>query len=583
MASIIGKLAVKIGVDAEELEKGVKKATQATRSAANALGKFSLAATGSIAAMSAAIVKANLSTIDSLAKTSDKLGLTTEALQGLRHAAELTGVSAGTMDTAVQRMTRRISEAAKGTGVAVGALDELGISIDSIRSLSPDEQMLKISGAMSQVASQSDRVRLAMQLFDTEGVALVNTLGAGEQALKDMMGEVDALGASISRVDAAKIEQANDAFFRASTAASGFGKQLTVAVSPVLTELTNSFIGMANEAGGVGSVATRAFDAVVKAAGHVANAIRGIEIAYNMVKLGGSVMGQAMMQVFAAMARGVENYVNFSIAGINKLIGAANSLGANISTIGEISAGSDFFSGMAESFGIQADEIQEKITSLAMAELPSSLVEKFVANARKKSEADAQAVIDSAKTIAEGTNAVWSDTYTGPGSAAYTDMLVGQNAELNEILLQQDADAAQRRLGMSQQFLGNMANLMNAGSRKLFAIGKAAALGNAIVEGYAAISKTMAATPYPWNIPLAAAQAAASFANVKSILSTSYGQKSAGVTYSGGQATVPTTQTQVASINIVGSEGASFSGDQIRGLIGQINEAVGDGVQLRTN
>ena len=77
-----------------------------------------------------ALIKSSLAVGDALGKTADKLGTTTEALAGLRHAADLTGVSNKTLDTSMQRLTRRLSEAKAGTGAAVKGLDALGLSAE---------------------------------------------------------------------------------------------------------------------------------------------------------------------------------------------------------------------------------------------------------------------------------------------------------------------------------------------------------------------------------------------------------------------------------------------------------------------
>ena len=95
---------------------GLKKISGAVFNMKNALvGAVGTAGFG-------ALIKSSINAGDELAKTADKLGVTTTALAGLRHAAELTGVSTGTMDMAMQRFTRRAAEAAQGTGEAKGSL-----------------------------------------------------------------------------------------------------------------------------------------------------------------------------------------------------------------------------------------------------------------------------------------------------------------------------------------------------------------------------------------------------------------------------------------------------------------------------
>jgi len=55
------------------------------------------------------LVKKAFSAIDAIAKTSDKLGISTEKLSAYHHAARLSGLETRTFDMALQRMTRRVS------------------------------------------------------------------------------------------------------------------------------------------------------------------------------------------------------------------------------------------------------------------------------------------------------------------------------------------------------------------------------------------------------------------------------------------------------------------------------------------
>ena len=86
------------------------------------------------------MIKSSLSATDALAKTASKIGTTTDALSKLHHASTLSGVSTDTMNMAMQRFTRRVSEASKGTGEAVGALRELGINANDIQRLPLDQR-----------------------------------------------------------------------------------------------------------------------------------------------------------------------------------------------------------------------------------------------------------------------------------------------------------------------------------------------------------------------------------------------------------------------------------------------------------
>lgn len=126
--------------------------------------------------------------LDAVGKTADKLGLTTDALQELRVAAESSGLSTSTLDMAMQRFGRRVAEARQGTGEAKAALEEMGIALTysdgTARSL--EDVLSQVADRLSGVAEQTDRNRLAMKLFDSEGVAMVNMLRGGSQGLQQL-------------------------------------------------------------------------------------------------------------------------------------------------------------------------------------------------------------------------------------------------------------------------------------------------------------------------------------------------------------------------------------------------------------
>ncbi len=212
------------------------------------LAKFALgvAGVGSAALAATKLVTSFLNTaaeLDKLGKTSDKLGVATERLIGLQFAAEQTGVNTDTLNMALQRMVRRVAEAAQGTGEAKGALIELGISAKQLNELAPDKQFELIADAMQRVDKQSDKVRLAMKLFDSEGVALVNTLALGSQGLSQMHDEAARLGIAFDRDLVGAFERYNDAVFKLSKSMKGTLVPAFAAVAEDTANLINLWTG----------------------------------------------------------------------------------------------------------------------------------------------------------------------------------------------------------------------------------------------------------------------------------------------------------------------------------------------------
>ena len=126
----MAKNEIGILITAKDLTKGVFRKLNASLGLVRR-SIFSLKA-GLVSVAGAAglglLVKSSLQSIDTLGKTASKLGVTSQALQKLRFASQLAGVETRTVDMAVQRFTRRLSEAAQNTGEAKDALKELGLN-----------------------------------------------------------------------------------------------------------------------------------------------------------------------------------------------------------------------------------------------------------------------------------------------------------------------------------------------------------------------------------------------------------------------------------------------------------------------
>jgi hypothetical protein len=100
---------------------------------------------------------------------------------------------------------------------------------------SPDEALKAVADAMNKVENQSDKVRLAFKLFDSEGVNLVNTLKLGSEGLSEVEREAEELGLTLNRTDAAMVEAANDAKDRLGKAFIGLASTIAVELAPSIT------------------------------------------------------------------------------------------------------------------------------------------------------------------------------------------------------------------------------------------------------------------------------------------------------------------------------------------------------------
>ncbi|MAO20522.1 MAG: hypothetical protein CMJ25_07205 [Phycisphaerae bacterium] len=285
---------VKITISAlDKTKKGFGSATKGLKAVAGAVLNAKTAIVGLVGAAGfGLLISRSLQATDTLTKTANKIGTTTEALGALRYAADLTGVSTQTMDMALQRFTRRTAEAAQGMGEAKGAIKELGINAQELNRMPLDERMIVLADAFQNVQSESDRLRLAFKLFDSEGAALVNTLSQGSDGLKAMLGEAKALGLTMSSSAAKGVEDTVDSLTKLQSLFKGVTDQVVAAFAPALEAIVVRLTAFMQES--------------IKAKGGVENFARAIAVDL----LGGV---QIALQAFEDLANGFISVYNTAL------------------------------------------------------------------------------------------------------------------------------------------------------------------------------------------------------------------------------------------------------------------------------
>lgn len=281
------------------------------------------------------LVKSSLDSIDALGKTASKLGVTTAELQKLRYASELAGVETRTVDMAVQRFTRRLSEAARGTGEAKDALIELGLNARELAQQPLEKQMLELANAFEQVESSGDRVRLAFKLFDSEGVAFINTLQGGTAALQEMFDEVDDLGVVLSANAVKGVEDANDSFVKLTSLFRGVRDSIVSSLAPAFRTFADS-------------IRTNVVDAIKDAGG---------------IEQFGRDLALTVIGIFKRGAEGIEAFTSETIRQLNRVIAFSNEVGEALGWAKKIEPIKDSDLGLVDVF----EDLERKIKALGIA------------------------------------------------------------------------------------------------------------------------------------------------------------------------------------------------------------------------
>lgn len=557
-----------------EAERRGQAAFTGTEKDLKALASTAAIAGAAAAGALAAVTARSFNQLDALAKTADLLGANTEQLAALQFAANITGNETQKFNIGLQRMTRRIAEAATGTGEASAALRELGVDAVELVKLPVEQQFQAISNALANVDGQSTKVRLGFKLFDSEGVALIRTADKlANEGLAAVTEEAQRLGLAVSRVDTAKIEAANDAMLTVRARVQGIGNIIAIEVAPAITAMATAFVEAGGDATAMRDRVRAAVDGIAVGVGIVADAFLGWKLIFRTVEIG-------VLATAEGMVRALHTVERASIAAQNAV--------RRVFDLEQIDPQQSTLFLMADSLAQSRHEAEAMLSNLAAAPKPSEEIAAALQQARIDADEAAQAIARLREENTAGTSTVVEselaeaarlraeetaarereqlqkrleaiDTFlldkAGREQAAFLQRheILVQALEA-EIITEERFRIVQARLAknlqdklteiakegwterekfaaMSSQAqtkhvidsLVTMTQGVATTNKTLFKINKAAAIAQAIVNTAEGVTKALSAYPPPLSFAMAAAQAAAGAAQIQAIRSATFG------------------------------------------------------------
>jgi len=300
---------------------------------------------------------------------------------------------------------------------------------------------------------------------------------------------------------------------------------------------------MAANAGGFGNIASSAMDKALFGVKGVLWAVERLQVGWQTLKVGVIGAGTAVLNIF------------------NEIYQAAGQTNKLLSNIGlgskDFAAGVELMDHMTRGFNqALADEGDELVSMVGNLGKAGEKIDAYVA--KVKAAANESAAVTVATTInapvagAVATGVIGTDEQVASDMAKLEAALMTKEEkiaahETNSLLTIESAyqqglinyeqyEQAKTRFSKQQNdlrkaaaisgvqgALGDIAALTGSKNKKLFKLGKTAAISQALINTYLGVTKTMASVPYPFNIPLAAAQGAAGLFQVAKIRAQSFG------------------------------------------------------------
>lgn len=181
--------------------------------------------------------KKQASVADELTNTSNAIGVNREALQVWQIAAERVGVSGDSLEKTLTSVTERLGKlSATGSGRAGQVFDALNMDIKEFQQLAPDQQLIKLAGAIEKLP-KSEQVAV-LRTLGSDAEKLMPLLEDNAAGLRAIAEEAEQAGAIYSEEELDKLNKANDVYNEINTKIQGLTRRIGAELAPAVGNAT---------------------------------------------------------------------------------------------------------------------------------------------------------------------------------------------------------------------------------------------------------------------------------------------------------------------------------------------------------
>ena len=600
MATTIGDLAVRVGADTDGLTKGLKKSANQlkqfggkVRSGATDFTKYAAAASAAGAALAVGLGVKAANTAKELSNLSTVAGASLDEFQKLAFGARKFGIEQDKLSDILKDVNDRVGDfVTTGGGPMADFFEQIGpkigITAEAFKDLSGPQALQLYVESLEKANVNQQEMTFFMEAMASDATALLPLLQDGGKALAEQAREVEALGTAVSDLDVENLRLMSEGFTKASGVVDSLTTQLSAEFAPLITEVNKEFADMVKEMGGADDIAETSFNNIIDGLGFVADAADGVG---RVFKIAGLVIETAFDAMTGASLLFVDALVNGPIKAINQMIETVNEFtGAEFDTVGFTAAGMR----IQEAFDITTQSIKDnlaEIDAILLEPMPSDRFEQFVLQTQEAAAA-AKAAADESRAAEVEAVAEHYDIIDTLFAEHESHMRAAERQAAAESVAIAEAQAAAKKAALGDS-LKQLSTLLNSESKKMFNIGKAAAIADTTISTFSSAQKSYdALAPIPIVGPALGAAAAAAaltagFARVQAIRSTNRGGSGGGGAAASNTAAVNASSTPTGGGVISGGGGDSnifvqgidpdalFRGQDLIGLINEAQERGG--------
>lgn len=235
---------VSVGANTEEFQKSMsnmQKTIQNTGKRVSDKGKtLSKYVSGPIAAAGGAVAgltKKFASHGDEIAKTSQKLGISTDAYQELEYAMGQVDMEEKQMEKALGRLNQRMGRATEGNENLQEAFMDLGYSMEEIENLDTDEAFMDIIHKLHEMEDSQQQSAMASEIFGTKMARdMMPAIKEGGDEIEKLREEAHEMGIVMDEEAIEASEDFEDSIDNLTRAFKGVFQQVAQEIIPVLVD-----------------------------------------------------------------------------------------------------------------------------------------------------------------------------------------------------------------------------------------------------------------------------------------------------------------------------------------------------------
>jgi hypothetical protein len=609
-SAVIGALRVNLSIDSAEFQRGLTDAEQTlarfekeiTSAAKTGVLAFAAAATAAAGGLTA-LTKGSFETISAQVDLARRVGASVAAIQTLEQAAKLSGGSAEDLAAALGRLNVSLGQAAReGAGPAYEALQRLGLSAQALSNMDADKRIEALSDRMKELGYNTQQQADTLKALGIKQQDLINLFQQGSAAIERSRDDLKDWGVLLSDIDAAKVEEANNAWERISVVLEGVGNQIAIRVAPFVEALADGIGDAAKQTHGFGDVIDQVINTAILLFAQLDRevydfrtstdeAIGTLIDGYNQISLIPR-FGLSMLFPDAKELEPIENKFGHLretlalppsdaqwIVWKNNLIKTANEAAAAAASAGKPGGTGTGNNGPTEAEIAAQEKLQQQLAARLDVVRQSLMTE---------TEAENESYQERLSSLEAfyGMGRISQQEYTNDVVRAYAIHADKLKKIDDEVARNEKRNADLRRAAIFS-IAGDIASSLEA----VFGKSKLVAIAQAVINTAQAVTTNLAAYPGGWGLAAAAVAAAAGAVQIGIIANTTTSGGGGGGRGSSVASSVPSSSasqpaqpapavpTQTFFISGL-APGQLFTSDAVRGLMSQMIDLQRDGVKL---